>query len=571
MIAQRSVELLTGKYGFAPEDIIIDPLVFPCATGDENYVGGAVETIEAIRLIKEKIPFVKTILGVSNISFGLPANAREVVNSVFLYHATKAGLDLAIVNAERLERFASIPELERSLAESLLFNTPPPDAIDPLFHTASEDWRQQNHQQKIAINQLHISAITAHFRQTTKKERKAESELSLDQRLARYIIEGTKDGLVPDLDRKREEGANPLDIINGPLMAGMTEVGRLFNNNELIVAEVLQSAEAMKAAVNHLQRFMEKADTAARGKIVLATVKGDVHDIGKNLVEIILANNGYEVINLGIKVPSDDLIKAWREHRPDAIGLSGLLVKSAHQMVTTAQDFKDQGVAVPLLVGGAALSETFANTRIGPAYGSPTFYAKDAMTGLRIMNELMDPSTRDTALSMHVFIAPAAAGSEAAQAIAVGTKRSSKVRIDIPIPKAPYLDRRVREAPNLHAVWSHINPFMLYGRHLGFKGNFEKLLPERDHTAMKLYNDMERVKLEAAEFMKVRAVWQFFEAERDGNSIHLFAPGAQRSAAHFPALVMAKAETRRAELERLRPGAAARRARPYCAVRGERR
>ncbi|MGH9592862.1 MAG: cobalamin-dependent protein [Bryobacteraceae bacterium] len=301
----------------------------------------------------------------------------------------------------------------------------------------------------------------------------------------------------------------------------------MFNNNELIVAEVLQSAEAMKAAVNHLQQFMEKADTAARGKIVLATVKGDVHDIGKNLVEIILANNGYEVINLGIKVPSDELIKAWREHRPDAIGLSGLLVKSAHQMVTTALDFKDQGVAVPLLVGGAALSETFANTRIGPAYGAPTFYAKDAMTGLRIMNELMDPSTRDAALSMHVFVTPVVAGSEAAQAIPVGATRSSKVRTDIPIPPAPYLDRRVREAPNLHAVWSHINPFMLYGRHLGFKGNFEKLLPERDHTAMKLYNDMERVKMEAAEFMKVRAVWQFFEAERDGNSIHLFAAGAQ--------------------------------------------
>ena len=186
-------------------------------------------------------------------------------------------------------------------------------------------------------------------------------------------------------------------------MAGMTEVGRLFNNNELIVAEVLQSAEAMKAVVDHLEQFMEKADTAARGKIVLATVKGDVHDIGKNLVEIILANNGYQVINLGIKVPPDDLIEAWREHQPDAIGLSGLLVKSAHQMVTTASDFKDQGVAVPLLVGGAALSEKFATTRIGPAYGAPTFYAKDAMTGLRIMNELMDPAQREVAIAAHLF------------------------------------------------------------------------------------------------------------------------------------------------------------------------
>ncbi len=524
-VAQRSVQLLTEKYGFAPEDIIIDTLVFPCATGDENYIGGAVETIEAIRMIKQQIPYVKTILGVSNISFGLPPSAREVVNSVFLYHATKAGLDLAIVNAERLERFASIPLEERRLAENLLFNTPQEDAIDPLFRTAPEDWREQSREQKIGINQYHIGAITERFR-GRKKERQAAEELHIDERLGRYIIEGTKDGLIPDLDLKRLEGAAPLDIINGPLMTGMTEVGRLFNNNELIVAEVLQSAEAMKAAVNHLQQFMEKADTATRGTIVLATVKGDVHDIGKNLVEIILANNGYQVINLGIKVPSDDLIQAWREHHPDAIGLSGLLVKSAHQMVTTAQDFKDQGVAVPLLVGGAALSEKFATTRIGPAYGAPTFYAKDAMTGLGIMNQLMDPAQRDTALASHVFTAAVAAAPESKPMVPAGVERSPKVRIDIPVPPVPYLDRRVREAPSLPVIWSYINPFMLYGRHLGFKNNFEKLLAERDHTAMKLYNDMEQVKLEAADFMHVRAVWQFFEAERDGNSIQLFAPGA---------------------------------------------
>ncbi len=524
-VARRSVQLLTEKYGIAPEDILIDTLVFPCATGDENYIAGAVETIEAIRLIKQQIPYIKTILGVSNISFGLPASAREVVNSVFLYHATKAGLDLAIVNAERLERFASIPIADRRLAENLLFNTPPGDAPDPLFRTASADWRQQTREQKIGINQFHIAAITDRFRKTAARDKTAP-EAPIDERLARYIIEGTKDGLIPDLDQKRQEGANPLDIINGPLLAGMTEVGRLFSNNELIVAEVLQSAEAMKAAVNHLQQFMEKADTATRGTIVLATVKGDVHDIGKNLVEIILANNGYQVINLGIKVPSDDLIQAWREHHPDAIGLSGLLVKSAHQMLTTAQDFKDQGVAVPLLVGGAALSEKFATTRIGPAYGAPIFYAKDAMTGLGIMNQLTDPARRDAALASHTFTAAIAVAPESTPIAPAAVERSPRARTDIPIPPVPYLDRRVREAPNLPLIWSYINPVMLYGRHLGFKGNFEKLLAERDPTAMKLYNDVEQAKLEAAEFMKVRAVWQFFEAERDGNSIQLFAPRA---------------------------------------------
>ncbi len=525
-VARRSVGLLTDKYGIPPENIIIDPLVFPCATGDENYVGGAVETIEAIRLVKEHIPFVKTILGVSNISFGLPAAAREVVNSVFLYYATKAGLDLAIVNAEKIERFPSIPEEERRLAESLLFNTPPAGAEDPSLRAAPEDWRQQTREQKIAINQFHIGAISDHFRKSGRPGKKKAAELPLDERLAHYIIEGTKDGLIPDLDLKRKEGMGALDIINGPLMAGMTEVGRLFNNNELIVAEVLQSAEAMKAAVNHLEQFMEKAETSARGKIVLATVKGDVHDIGKNLVEIILANNGYRVINLGIKVPPETLVQAWRDHQPDAIGLSGLLVKSAHQMVTTASDFKDSGVSVPLLVGGAALSEKFTTTRIGPAYGAPTFYAKDAMTGLRIMNELMDPATRELVTSTHVFTTASSAPSEPAPAPNTATARSSKVRTDIPIPAAPYLDRRVRQVPNLPEVWSYINPFMLYGRHLGYQGNFEKGLAGRDPKAIELYNEVERVKQEAAKFMKVRAVWRFFQAERDGNAIHLFAPGA---------------------------------------------
>ncbi len=530
-VAERSVKLLSEKYGIPPEDIIIDPLVFPCATGDENYIGGAVETIEAIRLIKEKIPFVKTVLGVSNISFGLPANAREVVNSVFLYYATKAGLDLAIVNAEKLERFASIPTEERRLAESLLFSTPPaevpadhPNAVE--LKTAPEDWRLQSREQKMAVNQFHIAAIAEYFRRAGKKEKKKAADLPLDERLANYIIEGTKDGLVSDLDRKRAEGAAPLDIINGPLMAGMSEVGRLFNNNELIVAEVLQSAEAMKTGVGHLEQFMEKSDTSARGKIILATVKGDVHDIGKNLVEIILSNNGYTVINLGIKVPPEDLIKAFREHHPDAIGLSGLLVKSAHQMVITGGDLKDNGVNVPLLVGGAALSEKFTKTKIGPSYASPTFYAKDAMTGLRLLNEIMDPATREQVLASHIFGEgePVTAPSPQPQAPSPD-RRSPKVRADLPIPAAPYLDRRVREVPNLAEVWSYINPFMLYGRHLGFKGNFDKLLAERDPKALKLFHEVEEVKAEAAQFLKARAVWQFFEAERDGNSIHLFAHG----------------------------------------------
>ena len=386
-IAQRAHRYCV-EHGIAEEDLIFDALVFPCATGDENYIGSAVETIEGVRLIKAALPRCKTLLGVSNVSFGLPPAAREVINSVFLYHATKAGLDLAIVNAEKLERYASIPATEKKLAEDLLWNRP------FAGFDAPDDYRQQTKEQRAAINQHHIAAINEHFRTAESRVKKKTSDLPLDGRLANYILEGTKEGLIADLNLKLKEAA-PLDIINGPLMDGMKEVGRLFNANELIVAEVLQSAEAMKAAVAHLEQFMEKKADSTKGKVILATVKGDVHDIGKNLVEIILSNNGYKIINLGIKVPPEDLIKAYREHKPDAIGLSGLLVKSAQQMAITAGDLKQAGITVPLLVGGAALSDKFTKTRIAPSYERVVIYCKDAMTGLAMMNRLIDPSERE--------------------------------------------------------------------------------------------------------------------------------------------------------------------------------
>jgi len=532
-IAQRSYELLTKKYGIAPEDIVFDPLVFPCATGDENYIGGAVETMEGIRLIKQALPDTRTILGISNVSFGLPAGAREVVNSVFLYYCTKAGLDLAIVNTEKVERFATIPEHERRLAEDLLFQHPPKEvpAEHPqaaLLRDVPADWRQQSKEQKATVNQFHIAAIAEHFRTAGKKEKVKKEDQPLDERLANYIIEGTRDGLVEDLEKKRGEGVAPLDIINGPLMDGMAEVGRLFNANELIVAEVLQSAEAMKAAVSHLEQFMEKADAAKRGKVILATVKGDVHDIGKNLVEIILKNNGFDVVNLGIKVPPEDLIKACQSHRPDAIGLSGLLVKSAQQMVVTANDLKDAGIGVPLLVGGAALSAKFTEQKIAPSYSGAVCYAKDAMTGLRLMNELMDPAARKRVLAEHTNSGNGVTVSTTVKLMEKpAVVRSPKVRGDLPISGVTSLERKVRLVPDLREVWSYINPYMLYGRHMGYRGDFEKHLAARESKAVELFNEMEEVKNEAASFMKVRAIWQFFEAEANGDAVHLFAAGGK--------------------------------------------
>ncbi|MCX7916072.1 MAG: B12-binding domain-containing protein, partial [Verrucomicrobiae bacterium] len=369
-----------------------------------------------------------------------------------------------------------------------------------------------------------------HFREAKSRTKKKVSELSLDERLARYIVEGTKDGLIADLELKLKE-ADPLSIINGPLMAGMDEVGRLFNNNELIVAEVLQSAEVMKAAVAYLEKFMEKKTDATKGKIILATVKGDVHDIGKNLVEIILANNGYQVINLGIKVPPEEIIRAYHEHRPDAIGLSGLLVKSAQQMVVTATDLREAGITVPLLVGGAALSDKFTRTKIAPSYQRIVIYCRDAMAGLNVMNRLMDPAEREKIAREFDKEARAdAVESKTTAPALVPAQRSQRVRL-IPPLAAPYADRKVRTVPLLREVWEYINPQMLYVRHLGFKGNFERALAQRDPKALELYDVVETIKTEAAQFMKIRVVWQFFDVESDGNSIRVYPAHAPRDAA----------------------------------------
>ena len=408
-VAARSYKLLTEKYGIPAEDIIIDPLVFPCATGDVNYIGAAVETIEGIRLVKENVPYVKTVLGISNISFGLPASAREVVNSVFLYYCTKAGLDLAIVNAQKLERFASIPMDERRLAENLLFNSPAVDAADETLRTAPEDWRQQTAEQKAALNQWHIAAITDHFRHSTKRTKEQAADLPLDQRLANYIIEGTKDGLIADLDRKRAEGTSPLDIINGPLMAGMTEVGRLFNNNELIVAEVLQSAEADEGR-GELSRAVHgevgdggaRQDRAGHGEGRRPRYRQEPGGDHPGQQRLRSGEPGHQ----GAAGRADS---RPREHKPDAIGLSGLLVKSTQQMVITATDLKTAGITVPMLVGGAALSEKFTRTKIAAAYGEAVCYAKDAMTGLGLMNRLMDPAEREATLAAHQAVLAVAA------------------------------------------------------------------------------------------------------------------------------------------------------------------
>ena len=311
-------------------------------------------------------------------------------------------------------------------------------------------------------------------------------------------------------------------------MSGMAEVGRLFNDNQLIVAEVLQSAEAMKAAVSYLEPFMEKSESATKGRILLATVKGDVHDIGKNLVDIVLSNNGYEVVNLGIKIPPEALIEACREHSPDIVGLSGLLVKSAQMMVVTAEDMTRAGITPPMLVGGAALSEKFTLTRIAPAYAGGVHYAKDAMSGLALadrirsggdgLKELEEAAAKVRERAQAGRSAPR----DAAPAHDPGETRSGSIERAAEVPEPPDLDRHVETDPDLAELWTWINPQALYGRHLGLKGKWEALLERNDPKAVEL-RDFVRGVMDEAESgrMKARAVWQWFRAEADGNRLRI--------------------------------------------------
>ncbi|MEH7125902.1 methionine synthase [Bacillus sp. JJ1773] len=500
-IAKRSYDLLVGKYGIQPEDIIFDPLVFPVGTGDAQYIGSAKATVEGIRLIKEAMPEVQTILGISNVSFGLPPVGREILNSVFLYHCTQAGLDYAIVNTEKLERFASIPKEEVQLAEKLL------------FETTDET----------------LAAFTEFYRDKKKEQKSMMPDMTLEERLAYYVVEGTKEGLIPDLEEALRTYPAPLEIINGPLMDGMKEVGRLFNDNQLIVAEVLQSAEVMKASVSFLEPHMEKDDTSAnKGKIVLATVKGDVHDIGKNLVDIILSNNGFEVVDLGIKVPPSELVETIKKEKPDMVGLSGLLVKSAQQMVLTAHDLKQAGIDIPILVGGAALSRKFTDTKIAKEYDGLVLYAKDAMNGLSIANQLQDPVEFEKLKSEQAEKQEAAQNAvpfdRSSIAVATAVKVRPALNTNAPVFTPQDLKRKILNSITISHIEPYINKQMLIGHHLGLKGKLEKLLAESDEKAVKM-NEMVNGLIDDSKtngWITPAAVYQFFPAQSDGDKVLIY-------------------------------------------------
>ena len=496
-IAKRSYDLLVNKYQFPGNHIIFDPLTFPIGTGDVNYMDSAKETIEGIRLINKHLPLAKTILGISNVSFGLPGNGREVLNSVMLNHCLNAGLDYAIVNTQSLKRFNSLSKDEVEFSNNLIY--------------------------KNSQNSLDI--FVDHFR-TTPKKVITKKNIPWDEFLTESIITGSKNEIIQNLDKGLIE-KKPLEIINGPLMKGMDVVSELFGNNELIVAEVLQSAEVMKASVTHLEKFMEKSDTYNKGTVILATVKGDVHDIGKNLVDIILSNNGYKIINLGIKITSQELIQSYKEHKPDFIGLSGLLVKSAQMMVETVEDLNKEQISVPILVGGAALTEKFTYLNILPSYKNSVIYATDAMAGLNIVNTINDIEKKDALFENIDNKIKSFKDNMIANKIKTNKNISSKPITKLStisnVPQPPDLKTNTLELP-LEDVWNLINPVMLFNRHLGYRGNFTNDLNENKEKAINLNNSVKNVKklLLDSNDISANVVYKFFKAQSDNDDIVLF-------------------------------------------------
>jgi 5-methyltetrahydrofolate--homocysteine methyltransferase len=444
-VAHRIHDLATRKYGLDSEDLVFDALTFPLGSGQEDLRGDAVATIEAIRRIKAELPGARTILGVSNVSFGLSPAARQVLNSVFLHEAREAGLDAAIVSPARILPMHRIDEEQRRVALDLVYDRRR-DGYDPLqvFMALFEG--------KEATRSASAEDLAA---------------LPIDERLQRRIVDGVRPGLEADLEEALES-RSALVIINEVLLAGMKTVGELFGAGEMQLPFVLQSAEVMKAAVALLEPHMDKADQGGKGRIVLATVKGDVHDIGKNLVDIILTNNGYTVHNLGIKQPIASIVEKAEEVEADAIGMSGLLVKSTVVMRENLEELNARGLdAYPVLLGGAALNRTYVEGDLRQLYKGRVFYCRDAFAGLRVMDQLREEKVAGVAVEKEPVRAPRVAARAAARGPApvpdTDEVARSDVATDVPVPTAPFLgESRVVKGIPVRDIAAYLNESALF-------------------------------------------------------------------------------------------------------------
>ncbi len=432
-IASRLVDSLVNDWGMKVDDIIVDALTFPIATGQEETRRDAIETIDAIRQITAKYPGIHTTLGVSNVSFGLNPAARSVLNSVFLHEAVEAGLDSAIVNAAKIVPLASVPDDRRKVAMDLV-------------------WDKREYAEDGTLTYDPLSALLDLFAgvdsAALKNERAAElAALPVGERLERRIIDGEAKGLEGDLDLARADGMKALDIVNDHLLAGMQVVGQRFGSGEMQLPFVLQSAEVMKAAVALLEPHMEKSDAAGKGTMVIGTVRGDVHDIGKNLVDIILTNNGYDVINIGIKQPISEFIRAAEEHNADVIGMSGLLVKSTVVMKENLLELTQRGLGTrwPILLGGAALTRTYVEDDLASIFDGEVRYARDAFEGLALMEPLV--AIARGADRGEVGLPPLKKRIHASSTVDVTEPENMPARSDVvadnPIPAPPFWGTRI--------------------------------------------------------------------------------------------------------------------------------
>jgi 5-methyltetrahydrofolate--homocysteine methyltransferase len=522
-VAQRIYDICVNEYGVEPTDLYFDPLVLPVSTGQPELYNAAVETLNSIRRIKAELPGAGTWLGLSNISFGLDPYVRQVVNSVFLKLGLEAGLDAAILNASKILPLNEIDPTGLKLAERLLLNQR--DAGDPL-------------QQLIA----HYQAMSADGKKTTAKKTVHLGD-TVEERLKNAIIQGRRDSLIADLDQARTRYA-PLEIINTILLDGMKVVGDLFGSGQMQLPFVLQSAEVMKLAVKHLEQFMERVEGAEKGKIVLATVKGDVHDIGKNLVDIILTNNGYKVYNLGIKQPVETILEAAEKHRAHAIGMSGLLVKSTVIMKENLELMQRRGLNLPVICGGAALTRKYVEHTLSQVYEGPVFYGEDAFEGLRVMDELCQhgvervpakPRARAAgraddvgAAAVAVLDAPPAPGSSHDANGARPTPPRGPSRRTLPpaddLPTPPWLGTRVVTDLDMTRIFPYLNQRTLFSTQWQFrKNNVAPADYERQIEKVALPT-LERLKTQCLQenILRPAVVYGFFPCASDGDDLIIF-------------------------------------------------
>ncbi len=512
-VASRLIEDLTGTWGMRVEDILVDCLTFPIATGQEETRRDGLETIEAIRELKRRYPQVQTTLGVSNISFGLNPAARMVLNSVFLHECVKAGLDSAIVHAAKILPLSRIPDEQRQVAYDLVY-----------------DRRREGYDPLERLLELFAGVSAADDRASRAAELAA---LPLAERLKRRIIDGERKGLEPDLEQAMSEGRPALDIVNDELLSGMKVVGELFGSGEMQLPFVLQSAEVMKAAVAYLEPHMDKVDTGDDGKgtIVLATVKGDVHDIGKNLVDIILSNNGYTVVNLGIKQPVSAIIEAAEEQRADVIGMSGLLVKSTVVMRENLAELDQRSLSDrwTVLLGGAALTRAYVEQDLAERFGGEVRYARDAFEGLRLMDAAMAVKRGVPGAALPELrkrrVKPVA-GAAAPEPVEVPAR--SDVSTTNPVPAPPFWGDRVVKGVPLADFASYLDERATFMGQWGLKASrrdgptYEELVESEGRPRLRAWLD--RIQTDA--IMVPGVVYGYWPCYGEGDDVVVLDPEA---------------------------------------------